>query len=338
MLTGIAPEAAPPAPYELSTPSNPPDVLSAFLKPCRVESRHARWWRLTSPWGLEFTKGGPAFIAVLEGACLLRLDGSVSDTAFRANDFALLTRPTRLVLCDRPASRLSSGDHLLEDTGSPSREAIHLGGGGVPTRIVWANLNVADEYTRQAFALLPALVMAAGDGPDASGLAALTRVLLDELPGRHPGGEVLADRALHALLVYALRAKPLTLPSAESLVPALNVPGMGMALAAIHSRPEHEWSVRELARLAGLSRSKFAVRFVEVFGTPPFDYLRDVRMRLACRLLRETDLGIKEISARAGYATEASFSRAFSQWCGCAPGAYRRRKQNSPSDGEPGSG
>jgi AraC-like DNA-binding protein len=84
-----------------------------------------------------------------------------------------------------------------------------------------------------------------------------------------------------------------------------------------------------------VSRSKFAVRFVEVFGTPPFDYLRDVRMRLACRLLHETDLGIKEISARAGYATEASFSRAFSQWCGCAPGAYRRRKENPPPDGDP---
>jgi len=336
MPTGIAPEAAPPAPYEVSTPSNPPDVLSAFLKPCRVECRYARWWRLTAPWGLEFTKGGPGFIIVLEGACLLRLDGAVGDTALRANDFALFTRPTGLVLCDRPSSRLSAGDHLLEGTGVLPREAVHLGGGGVATRVVWGNLNVADEYTRQAFALLPGLVMAPGDGPDGGGLATLTRLLLDELPNRQPGGEVLADRALHALLVYALRAKPLTLPNAESLVPALNVPGMGMALAAIHSRPEHEWSVRELARLAGLSRSKFAVRFVEVFGTPPFDYLRDVRMRLACRLLHETDLGIKEISSRAGYATEASFSRAFSQWCGCAPGAYRRRKEKSLHDGEPG--
>jgi AraC-like DNA-binding protein len=291
---------------------------------------------LTAPWGLQFTKAGPGFIAVLDGACLLRLEGSAGDTALRANDFALFTRTTALSLSDRPGSRLVAADHLVEGAAMPPRETIHLGGGGNATRVVWGNLNIADEYTRQAFALLPALAMAPGDGPDAGGLATLTRVLLDELPGRHPGAEVLADRALHALLVYALRAKPLTLPSAENLVPALNVPGMGMALAAIHSRPEHEWSVRELARLAGLSRSKFAVRFVEVFGTPPFDYLRDVRMRLACRLLHETDLGIKEISARAGYATEASFSRAFSQWFGCAPGAYRRRKEISLSGGEAG--
>ena len=180
---------------------------------------------------------------------------------------------------------------------------------------------------------MPPLLLACGDGPDAAGVGPFVRVLLDELDSSRPGREVLAERTLHALLVYALRATPLALPGADRLIPALNVPGMGMALAAIHSRPDHEWSVRELAELAGLSRSKFAVRFVEVFGCPPFDYLRDVRMRRACELLRETEQGIKEISARVGYATEASFSRAFSTWCGSAPGAYRRQKKAALADG-----
>src|SRR5260370_24019840 len=102
MPTGMSPVSAPTAPYEVSTPSNPPDVLSAFLKPCRVECRYARWWRLTAPWGLSFTKAGPGFVAVLDGACLLRLEGSAFETALRANDFALFTRTTALTLCDRP--------------------------------------------------------------------------------------------------------------------------------------------------------------------------------------------------------------------------------------------
>jgi AraC-like DNA-binding protein len=323
----------------MSTSSEPADVLSAFLKPCRVECQPARTWRLTAPWGVEFANAGPGFVIVQDGSCQLRCAGMADEITLRRNDFALFTRPTGFAICDRPGSHLVAGDHLLDapllDTPGPAtREALHLGGGGTATRLVWGNLRIADDYTRQAFSLVPPLVLAHGDGPDAAGLASLIRVLLDELESGRPGGEVLADRALHALLVYALRAKPLTLPQADSLVPALNVPGMGMALAAIHSRPEQEWSVRDLADLAGLSRSKFALRFVEVFGCPPFDYLRDVRMRLACRLLLETDHGIKEISARAGYATEASFSRAFSQWGGCAPGAYRRQKGTSPADFE----
>jgi AraC-like DNA-binding protein len=311
----------------------PADALSTFLKPCRVECRRAQPWRFSSPWGFEFTKAGPGFVTVLEGACRLRVPGMTDDTMLRRNDFAVLTRPAGFAVCDRPDSRAINGDHLLEGDSAPSRDGVSVGGGGVNSRLYWGSMALTDEYSRQAFSLLPPLLVASGDGPDAAGIGLLVRLLLDELDGDRPGGEVLANRTLHALLVYALRATPLTLPTSDSLVPALNVPGMGIALAAIHSRPDHEWSVRELAELAGLSRSKFAVRFVELFGCPPFDYLRDVRMRLACQLLRETEQGIKEICAQVGYATEASFSRAFSNWSGSAPGAFRRQKQELPADG-----
>jgi AraC-like DNA-binding protein len=311
------------------------DPLSAFLKPCRLECSRAHPWRFTSPWGLEFTKAGPGFVIVLEGTCRMRVPGMDEDMVLRRNDFAVITRGTGFAICDRPDSRLANGDHLLAGAAASLHEAGSPGGGGVVTRLAWGSFGVVDDYTRQAFSLLPPLLLACGDGPDAAGVGPLVHILLDELDSSRPGREVLAERTLHALLVYALRATPLALPGADRLIPALNVPGMGMALAAIHSRPDHEWSVRELAELAGLSRSKFAVRFVEVFGCPPFDYLRDVRMRRACELLKETEQGIKEISAQVGYATEASFSRAFSTWCGSAPGAYRRQKKSALGDSAP---
>jgi AraC-like DNA-binding protein len=52
-------------------------------------------------------------------------------------------------------------------------------------------------------------------------------------------------------------------------------------------------------------------------------------MRLACRLLRESEKGIKEIAGRVGYSTEASFSKAFTHWCGQAPGEYRRQSRRA---------
>ncbi|MGE5191365.1 MAG: helix-turn-helix domain-containing protein [Deltaproteobacteria bacterium] len=312
------------------------DVLSAFLKPCRLECRHVQPWRLSSPWGLEFSNAGPGFAVVTEGVCLLRVPGMAADMTLRRNDFAVFTRASGFAICDRPGSRLADGDHLLDNGAMASRDSVYLGGGGAVTRLSWGSLGVTDDYTRQAFSLLPPLLLACADGPDAPGVGPLVRILLDELESRRPGAEALADRVLHALFGYALRGTPLTLPGSDRLIPALNVPGMGLALAAIHSRPNQEWSVRELADLAGLSRSKFAARFVEVFGCPPFDYLRDVRMRLACQLLKESEQGIREICARVGYATEASFSRAFSQWCGSAPGAFRRQKR-APQPGRDGS-
>jgi len=313
--------------------SNSPEaanVLSSFLRPCRLVCRRTRLWRLSAPFGLEFAKAGPGFLIVVEGTCRLRHSASTADLSLARSDFTLFTRGTAFTLCDRQGSRVVAADHLLDGAGSAARELFPPVAGPEAVRLAWGSLDSDDHYTRQALALLPPVLVARGDGPDAAGLSSLTRLMLDELDGYRPGGQLLADRLLHALLVFAVRATPIALPETDSLIPALNIPGMGAALAAMHERPQHEWSVRELAGLAGLSRSKFAVRFVEVFGCPPFDYLRDVRMRLACQLLQETDQGIREIAAQAGYATEASFSRAFSQWCGSAPGVYRRQQKAQP--------
>ncbi|HLJ10808.1 MAG TPA: AraC family transcriptional regulator [Planctomycetaceae bacterium] len=302
------------------------DVLSAFLAPCRLECRRIQTWRFASPWGLEFRKAGPAFVIVLEGGCVLRVAGMPDDLTIRAGDLVVFTRENQFVLCDRVGSRLTDGDRMIEaSAGTPSE--LHLGGAGPASRLLWGGFGTADDYTRHAFSLLPPVLLARGEGPgSSSGLEPIVRVLLEEIDERRPGAELLLNQVLHALLVYGLRATPLTLPESQALVPALGVPGLGMAVAAIHARPEHDWSVRALAETAGLSRSKFAIQFVEVLGCPPFEYLRDVRMRLACRLLLETDCGIKEITAKVGYATEASFSKAFARCCGCAPGFYRQQK------------
>lgn len=308
------------------------DVLSAFLAPCRVECRWTRLWRLTAPWGFEMVRNGPGFFIVLEGACFLQAPGVTGDLALRQNDFVVLTRADTTVLRDSPDSRVISVNDSPASPDHPLHEVRHLGGGGTSTPLLWGALTSEDDYTRQALHLLPPFLLVHGRGADAvAGLEPLLNFLLAELADRRPGGTLLVDRLLHALLVLALRATPPTLPNSEGLVRALSVPGLGVALAAIHAHPGREWSVNELAELAGLSRSKFSLRFVEMLGCPPFDYLRDVRMRLACQLLHESNHGIKEISARVGYSTEASFSRAFSHWCGSAPGTYRRQKRTPPA-------
>jgi len=306
------------------------DLLSAFLSPCQIQCRQTQLWRMTAPWGLKLRQAGPGFVIVLEGACLARVSGRPDGLTLRANDLIVFTREADLALRDGPDSRLVPIDHFARRAGSTANEPLHLGGGGAATRLLSGVLFGQDDYTQQAFALMPPVLVARGDAPEiASGMGPLLRLFIDELEQRRPGGELLADRILQAMLVYALRITPLLLPDSESLMPTLAMPGLGTAIGAIHSRPEHEWSVRELAELAGLSRSKFAVRFVEVLGRPPVDYVREVRMRLACRLLHETDCGIKEIAAKVGYATESSFSKAFVRSCGCAPGEYRRKNKSS---------
>ena len=84
------------------------------------------------------------------------------------------------------------------------------------------------------------------------------------------------------------------------------------------------WTVAELARTAGLSRSSFFDRFTRTVGLPPMEYLLAWRMAVAKDLLRRQDLGIDEVAERVGYGSASTFSTAFSRYVGQPPRRYAR--------------
>jgi AraC family transcriptional regulator, activator of mtrCDE len=59
-------------------------------------------------------------------------------------------------------------------------------------------------------------------------------------------------------------------------------------------------SVQSLALAAGLSRSAFMDRFQRAFGQPPMVVLRELRMRLAAKLLEMETLTIDQVARAAG--------------------------------------
>jgi AraC-like DNA-binding protein len=75
---------------------------------------------------------------------------------------------------------------------------------------------------------------------------------------------------------------------------------------------------------AGMSRSAFALRFKELLGETPLEYLTDWRMYKATGLLREDDRKLFEVAKSVGYDSDAAFSKAFKRVLGMAPKEYRR--------------
>ena len=127
------------------------------------------------------------------------------------------------------------------------------------------------------------------------------------------------------ILVQLLRAYIDSLPeTSEGFLGALRDKHMAAALAMMHQRPGDPWTVARLADEVGLSRSGFAARFAALVGETPLAYLTHLRMRRASLLLRK-GASLADVSRRTGYSSEASFSYAFRQWAGVAPGAYRRK-------------
>lgn len=299
------------------------DLLTLLLKPCRLHSRGVQQLRLEHGSEIKTDPGQPGFVLVLDGACRLETKGERAEHVLQRHDGALFTRASASRLLPRsPLTQPAPGSRPRAVEPAPARDtepAAHL---------LFGFFAWGDDYTAQTLALLPEVVTLRSATLEPSGwFEPFVESLLAESTRSLPGGELLRDHMLHVLLIHALR-QSVELPHATGgLVAALRVPGLGTTMGAMHARPEHDWSVEELAEMAGLSRAAYAARFLETVGLPPFQYLRNLRMHNACRLLRETEKGIKEIAARVGYATEASFSKAFARWWGDAPGEYRRQKR-----------
>ena len=72
-----------------------------------------------------------------------------------------------------------------------------------------------------------------------------------------------------------------------------------------------------------MSRATFSERFSRTYGQGPIDFVRQVRLRIAARLLRTTDMPIKVISQSIGYTSRSYFSRAFRAAYGVDPKTFR---------------
>ena len=76
-----------------------------------------------------------------------------------------------------------------------------------------------------------------------------------------------------------------------------------------------------------MSRSAFAAHFCEAFGQSPMEFLKSVRLARAAQLLIGTDLPVKSVAIRVGYASRSSFTRAFVTCHGMGPTAFRAVSQ-----------
>ena len=97
-------------------------------------------------------------------------------------------------------------------------------------------------------------------------------------------------------------------------------PFIGKALSLLHGWPVQNWTIEELAKQVGVSRSLLAERFADLVGIPPMQYLARWRMQIASELLISGNAKVATVAVEIGYASEAAFSRAFKKdrW-GCHP-------------------
>jgi AraC-like DNA-binding protein len=269
-------------------------------------------------WGVRYSRfGQPSFCTVLEGRCLLAVDGEKALT-LEAGDFVLLP--------ETPGFTLSGFEPVTPELIDPKVAATRTGevrhgtrGGRPDVRMLGGYFDFASPDAALLLSLLPALVHVRG----AERLSVLVRLLGEESREQKSGRELVLTRLVEVLLVEALRSTPGD-DAPPGLLRGLADERLAAAIRHMHGDPARSWTVAELAKKAALSRSAFFERFTRAVGVPPMEYLLAWRMAVAKQLLRGNDIGVSEVAARVGYGSASTFSTAFSRHVGQPPSRYMR--------------
>ena len=206
---------------------------------------------------------------------------------------------------------------------------VHMHGGGAErTEVICGFLGCDARPFNPLLAALPRTIHLKHREMDNGLIDPFVKFALQESSAPRPGGDCVLARLSELLFVEVVRRHLAALPSDHrGWLAGLRDDAIGRALAKIHHRPAHDWSLEELAREIGVSRSVLAERFMQFVGVPPMQYLADWRMQLASNFLATTSMGLSEIAERVGYGSEAALSRAYKRRVGVAPADFRKRKR-----------
>jgi AraC-like DNA-binding protein len=294
------------------------DPLTEIITLLQPRTVYAKRISGAGRWGVRYSRfDQPSFAAVLEGRCLLAVEGQRSVT-LEAGDFVLLPAT--------PAFTMSGFERVQPEQFDPKRmaasalEVRHGTRGGRPdVRLLGGYFAFDSPDHALLVSLLPALFHVRG----VERLTTLVRLVAEESGERRAGRELVLSRLVEVLLIEALRSAP-SEDAPPGLLRGLSDARLAPALRQMHTQLNRSWTVPQLAKAASLSRSTFFERFTRSVGLSPMEYLLAWRMAVAKDLLRRQDLAIDEVAERVGYASASTFSTAFSRHVGKPPGRYAR--------------
>lgn len=277
------------------------DPLSQLLRQLRLSARIFHRSLHCGTWTLEGEYEQKAmFHLVAAGRCELRAGKDVNPILLERGDVIMFPRPT---------------DHILQSVHDPAAVA--------DTLLLCGYFDFESPLAQVVLDVLPSQLVLRHKPGSAVGAGSLLELIIAESATDALGRDVLVDKLADALFVYVVRQGADLGQQHAGLLQGLIDARLGPLLLALHERPAEPWTLARMASVVHLSRAAFVRRFQSVVGRPPMNYLVRWRMHLALMELSERGATVAETGMRAGYATEAAFSRAFKRTFGYPPSAAR---------------
>lgn len=322
------------------------DIFSSVLQAVRLSGAIFWDYDITGPWATETPRGEQIarllmpraqnviqYHVVTDGTCWAGLVGEPEPPVqldagtvlvFPHGDahYMLTTPDLEPVPADFEPYR-----HLDDTITLPVKMVADGGGGKDRVSLICGYLGCdIRPFNPLITALLRMMCVTGGYGADDGGLRHLIHATRTEGRQHRVGSDSVQARLSELIFIEALRRYVESSgPSQGDWFSALADPPVGRAIGLLHRQPAQAWTLAELARQAGVSRTVLAERFSSHLGMAPMTYLAKWRMQIAAGMLATGKATLAQIANEVGYESEAAFSRAFKRCNGLSPAMWRSR-------------
>lgn len=203
------------------------------------------------------------------------------------------------------------------------------GGGGPVTRIICGYLGFERHAEGLFLGGLPAMLKTSvRDGSTGAWVEGAIRHYAGESQAQRAGRSAVLAKLAETVFVETLcRYMDESPPERTGWLAGARDATVGRVLALLHREPARAWTLPDLARASGTSRTVLAERFAALMGESPLAYLARWRLLLGARRLSTTNWTVLRVAQEVGYESEAAFSRAFRRVFDMPPGRYRRERR-----------
>ena len=210
--------------------------------------------------------------------------------------------------CEPAALGLATVGEKLEDTNS-----------GIV--MLCGTVDVTYRYLNDFFDYLPApiIIQASREDP----ISKAFDEILNEMAAPRPGTGAMLSALFQQCFIELLRRESNSSENVVEWLSAVADPRLNKVIDEIFERPGDPYTLKLLADKCLMSRTTFSERFHNAFGRSAMDFVREVRLRGAAKLLKQGQDPIKTVASRMGFASRSNFSHAFKELYGVAPADYR---------------
>lgn len=303
---------------EMHDPNNDiiDDALTHFLNRTHVQARIFMHRSYCEEWAIDIAGTGQVpFYLIDNGQAWIHMDG-IEPRLIQTGDLIMFPRDSKHVLANsrKPQNR----KNINQPKDCVKQEKL--------TSVLCGFYMFESDAAQLLLNDMPDIVLLtdARNNPTTDGITHVIDAILIELNNNNPGRNAALRDLARLLLLHLLRNR-FSADLSQGYLKALISPQIGHALHLIHTRFNEDWTLEELSRVIGMSRTAFAQKFHEYVGMPPTKYLTSWRMQEATSLLESTTLSIEKIAEKCGYQSAVSFRKAYKNFTGKTPREIRNK-------------